>query len=108
MLTYTYRTTVGNHSTRARDVGGSCYTGPMPPLTLSVPACQGDAIAAQVTHTPDFAGAADPLVQVWIGPNLELLITVPMADRLADALIDALAIDADQPVLSAAGPDVWH
>jgi hypothetical protein len=65
----------------------------MPPLSLSVPAAQSDVIAAQVDHRPTFDGDDAPTVRVWIGPNLELVLDLDTADRLADALIDALAVD---------------
>lgn len=73
----------------------------MPPLSLTVPDAQAAAIAAEVERPPGFDANTEPVVRVWIGPALELVLGVAVADRLADALIDALAVDDDQrpPVL---------
>jgi len=71
----------------------------MPPISLTVPAVQAAAIAAEVQRAPSFDGEADPVVRVWIGPALELVLVLTTADRLADALIDALADDDQRPVL---------
>jgi hypothetical protein len=66
----------------------------MPPISLTIPASQAAAIAAEVDTQPaGIDGDADPLVRVWIGPALELVLPMAAADRLADALIDALAVD---------------
>ena len=79
----------------------------MPPITVSVPAVQSDAIAAEVQRTPAFDGDADPLVRIWIGPALEIVLTIDAADRLADALVDALAIDDDgRPLIAVAGSGI--
>lgn len=71
----------------------------MQPITVSVPAEQAEAIAAEVQR-PGFGEDRTELVRVWLGPSLELVLTLPAADRLADALVDALATDDEQrPVL---------
>lgn len=76
----------------------------MPPLTLTVPGVQSDAIAAEVQRPPGFDPDREAEVRVWIGPALELVLTMAAADRLADALVDALAVDdAGNPVSVPAG-----
>jgi hypothetical protein len=81
----------------------------MQPLTLTIPAEHADAIAAEVQRPPGFDGGdRAELVRVWIGPALELVLTLPAADRLADALVDALAADDDQrPVTFPAIVNGW-
>ena len=81
----------------------------MQPLTLTIPAEHAEAIAAEVERPPGFDGAERvELVRVWIGPALELVLPLPAADRLADALVDALAADDEQrPVLFPALVNGW-
>jgi hypothetical protein len=81
----------------------------MQPISLTVPADQAAAIAAEVQRPPGFDAADhDPLVRVWIGPSLELVMTLAAADRLADALVDALAADDEQaPVTFPALVNGW-
>lgn len=80
----------------------------MQPISVHVPAGQASAIAAEVERAP--SGLGDdvdrvPLVRVWIGPSLELVLTYGDADRLADALVDALATDDERrPVLYPPSP----
>lgn len=73
----------------------------MQPITVQLPAEHTDAIAAEVDRGgPGDGGDRLELVRVWLGPALELVLTLPAADRLADALVDALAADDEQrPVL---------
>lgn len=74
----------------------------MQPISLTIPAEHAEAIAAQVDRGgPVDAGAERvELVRVWLGPALELVMTLGAADRLADALVDAIAADDEQrPVL---------
>ena len=76
----------------------------MTPITVSVPDCHADAIAAEVQH--DGPGGDDrvAVVRVWIGPALEVVLSPAAADRLADALVDALAVeDEHSPVMLPAG-----
>jgi hypothetical protein len=75
----------------------------MPPITVQIPDGQADAIAAEVQHDgPGTDRAA--VVRVWIGPSLEVLMSPAAADRLADALVDALAAEDEQsPVTVPAG-----
>lgn len=77
--------------------------GGMQPITMVFPVQQTEAIAAEVSHGgPVDIGEQRPgaLVKVWIGPSLELVLTLESADRLADALVDALATDDEhRPVL---------
>jgi hypothetical protein len=82
----------------------------MQPLTITIPAEHAEAIAAEVDRSdPGFAAAERAeLVRVWIGPALELVLTLPAADRLADALVDALAADDERnPVLFPAIVNGW-
>ena len=81
----------------------------MQPISVAVPADQASAIAAEVQRPAGFDAAdTDPLVRVWIGPSLELVLTVDAADRLADALVDALAADDEQrPVTFPALVNGW-
>jgi hypothetical protein len=80
----------------------------MPPLTLTIPAVQAAAIAAEVERAPGFDTDQGPVVRVWIGPSLELVLDLDAADRLADALVDALAVDDDgRPVLHPASARAW-
>jgi hypothetical protein len=73
----------------------------MQPITVQLPAEHTDAIAAEVDRGgPVDVGDRIELVRVWLGPALEITMTLPAADRLADALVDALATDDEQrPVL---------
>jgi hypothetical protein len=71
----------------------------MQPISLTVPADQASAIAAEVQRPPGFDDA-EPAVRVWIGPSLELVLTCDAADRLADALVDALAADDERRPVS--------
>jgi len=72
----------------------------MQPITVRVPDDQCSAIAAEVQRRPGFDGDQAAVVRVWLGPALELELTESAADRLADALVDAIAADdAARPVL---------
>lgn len=76
----------------------------MPPISLTVPAGHAEGIAAEVQRPPGFDPDAVTVVRVWLGPALELVLTLPAADKLADALIDALAVDdAGHPVYRSGG-----
>lgn len=79
----------------------------MQPITVSVPDCHADAIAAEVQH--DGPGTDErAVVRVWIGPALEVVISPAAADRLADALVDALAAEDDRcPVYLPAAVSAW-
>jgi hypothetical protein len=81
----------------------------MMPITVQVPAQQCEAIAAEVQRTGGFDGADQvEIVKVWLGPALELVLDLAAADRLADALVDALAADDEQcPVLFPAAVKGW-
>jgi hypothetical protein len=47
-------------------------------------------------------------MRVWLGPSLELVLDLAAADRLADALVDAIAEDDEQrPVLFPAAVKGW-
>jgi hypothetical protein len=66
----------------------------MTPITVTIPDGHADAIAAEVQH--EWSGADRPaVVRVWIGPALEVVLSPAAADRLADALVDALAAEDD-------------
>ena len=72
----------------------------MQPISVTVPAEQAQVIAAEVDRNTDLDGDRVAVVRVWIGPSLELVLHYDTADRLADALVDALAADDDRrPVL---------
>ena len=75
----------------------------MQPISVQVPAGQCEAIAAEVQR--EFDGVDQgAVVRVWIGPSLELVLSMDAADRLADALVDAIAVDDEQrPVLLPVG-----
>lgn len=75
--------------------------GTMQPISVQIPWEQGEAIAAEVTRVPSFDGTTPAaVVRVWIGSSFELVMSGPTADRLADALVDAIAYDDQQnPVL---------
>jgi hypothetical protein len=81
----------------------------MQPIAVNVPAQQSEAIAAEVQRDGGFDGSDRlELMRVWIGPTFELTLTLEAADRLADALVDALALDDDQrPVLFPAVVKGW-
>jgi hypothetical protein len=81
----------------------------MQPIRWQVPAQQSEAIACEVQRDGGFDGADRvELMRIWVGPNLELTLTLEAADRLADALVDALALDDDQrPVLFPAVVKGW-
>jgi hypothetical protein len=81
----------------------------MQPISLTIPAEHAAAIAAEVDRGgPVDAGERVELVRVWLGPALELVLTLPAADRLADALVDAIAADDEQrPVLFPAIVNGW-
>jgi hypothetical protein len=81
----------------------------MQPITVSLPAEHTEAIAAEVDRGgPVDGGERVELVRVWLGPALELVLTMAAADRLADALVDALAADDEQrPVLFPAIVNGW-
>jgi len=78
------------------------------PITVQVPAQQCEAIAAEVQRTGGFDGDRTEVMRVWLGPSLELVLDLAAADRLADALVDALAADDEQrPVLFPAMVKGW-
>ena len=81
----------------------------MMPITVQVPAQQCEAIAAEVQRTGGFDGdQRTEVMRVWLGPSLELVLDLAAADRLADALVDALAADDEQrPVLYPAMVKGW-
>jgi hypothetical protein len=81
----------------------------MQPISLVIPVEHSDAIAAEVDRGgPVDAGERVELMRVWLGPALELVLTLPAADRLAVALVDAIAADDDQrPVLFPAIVNGW-
>lgn len=81
----------------------------MQPIAVNVPAQQSEAIACEVQRDGGFDGSDRlELMRIWIGPTLELTLTLEAADRLADALVDALALDDDQrPVLFPAVVKGW-
>lgn len=66
---------------RPGDVGGGCYTSGMSPIVIEVP----DLAVSVESERP--IGAPER-VRVYIGPEIELVMSVPMADRLADAIDD--------------------
>lgn len=79
----------------------------MMPITVQVPAQQCEAIAAEVQRS-GFDGEQTEVMRVWLGPSLELVLELAAADRLADALVDALALDDEQrPVLFPAMVKGW-
>lgn len=79
------------------------------PITVQVPAQQCEAIAAEVQRTGGFDGdQRTEVMRVWLGPSLELVLDLAAADRLADALVDAIAEDDEQrPVLFPAAVQGW-
>lgn len=79
------------------------------PITVQVPAQQCEAIAAEVQRTGGFDGdQRTEVMRVWLGPSLELVLDLAAADRLADALVDAIAEDDEQrPVLFPAAVKGW-
>jgi hypothetical protein len=83
----------------------------MMPITVQVPAQQCEAIAAEVQRSR--SGGFDgedraEVMRVWLGPSLELVLDLAAADRLADALVDALAAaDEQRPVLFPAMVKGW-
>jgi glycosyltransferase A (GT-A) superfamily protein (DUF2064 family) len=81
----------------------------MMPITVQVPAQQCEAIAAEVQRTGGFDGdQRTEVMRVWLGPSLELVLDLAAADRLADALVDAIAEDDEQrPVLFPAAVKGW-
>jgi len=81
----------------------------MQPITVQVPAQQCEAIAAEVQRTGGFDGAdTAEVMRMWVGPSLELVLDLAAADRLADALVDALAAYDEQcPVLLPAAVKGW-
>jgi hypothetical protein len=81
----------------------------MRPITVQVPAQQSEAIACEVQRDGGFDGSDRvELMRIWVGPNLELTLTLEAADRLADALVDALAADDERrPVLFPAAVKGW-
>jgi hypothetical protein len=81
----------------------------MMPITVQVPAQQCEAIAAEVQRTGGFDGEdRTEVMRVWLGPSLELVLDLAAADRLAEALVDALAADDEQcPVLFPAMVKGW-
>jgi hypothetical protein len=68
----------------------------MVPIVVSIPDTQSDAIAAEVQRDGPGTGDRAPVVRVWIGPALEVVLSPAAADRLADALVDALAAEDEQ------------
>jgi hypothetical protein len=81
----------------------------MTPIRWQVPAQQSEAIACEVQRDGGFDGSDRvELMRIWVGPNLDLTLTLEAADRLADALVDALAADDDRrPVLFPAVVKGW-
>jgi hypothetical protein len=81
----------------------------MMPITVQVPAQQCEAIAAEVQRSGGFDGdQRTEVMRVWLGPSLELVLDLAAADRLADALVDAIAEDDEQrPVLFPAAVKGW-
>lgn len=82
----------------------------MQPISVVFPIEQTAAIAAEVDHggPVDVGERPGDLVKVWIGPSLELVMTMQAADRLADALVDALATDDERnPVLYPSTVATW-
>jgi hypothetical protein len=81
----------------------------MQPIRWQVPAQQSEAIACEVQRDGGFDGSDRvELMRIWVGPNLELTLTLEAADRLADALVDALAADDERrPVLFPAAVKGW-
>lgn len=79
------------------------------PITVQVPAQQCEAIAAEVQRSGGFDGdQRTEVMRVWLGPSLELVLDLAAADRLADALVDAIAEDDEQrPVLFPAAVKGW-
>jgi hypothetical protein len=77
------------------------------PISVQIPWEAGEAVAAEVTRPPAFDGSTPAaVVRVWIGAAFELVMSGPTADRLADALVDAIATDDEQhPVLFP--PKTW-
>ena len=65
----------------------------MQPISVQVPDAQCEAIAAEVDRAPGFDPDQATVVRVWLGPSLEIVLGEAAADRLADALVDALATD---------------
>lgn len=58
----------------------------MSPLTIEVPE-----LAVSAEHEESIGG--EMRYRVYIGPEIELVLTPVLAERLADALIDVLSID---------------
>jgi hypothetical protein len=81
----------------------------MQPISLVIPVEHAEAIAAEVDRGgPVDVGERVELVRVWLGPALEIVLTLPAADRLADALVDAIAADDEQrPVLFPVIAEGW-
>ena len=71
----------------------------MQPISVQVPDAQCEAIAAEVDRAPGFDPDLATVVRVWLGPSLEIVLGESAADRLADALVDALATDDAGKVL---------
>ena len=67
----------------------------MTPITVTIPDAHADAIAAEVQHEWVGTDERAAVVRVWIGPALEVVLSPAAADRLADALVDALAAEDD-------------
>jgi Arc/MetJ-type ribon-helix-helix transcriptional regulator len=78
----------------------------MVPITVSIPDHHADAIAAEVQRDGPGTDRV-PVVRVWIGPALEVVISPAAADRLADALVDALAAEDDAVQLPPAAVVGW-
>jgi hypothetical protein len=72
----------------------------MVPIVVSIPDSQADAIAAEVQRDGPGTDDRSPVVRVWIGSALEVVISPAAADRLADALVEALTAEDEQsPVI---------
>ena len=68
----------------------------MHPIVIEVP----DLAVSADTESP--IGAPDR-VRVYIGPEIELVMSAPMADRLADALVDCMDDDRLGVTIAARG-----
>jgi hypothetical protein len=77
----------------------------MTPITVTIPDAHADAIAAEVQHAWTGTDDRPAVVRVWIGPALEVVLSPAAADRLADALVDALAAEDDASPVTV--PATW-
>ena len=74
----------------SESVGAGWYTDGMSPLTIEVPELAISADQEQPIGGPD-------RYRVFIGPEIELVMTSVTAERLADALVDALSLNPLTP-----------